>query len=570
MSNSILKVTVYKIKEMKDFDNLTFSGYTKVAEGEKSESNQFFEYKLFFLNHFTKTPDWFNVFSNLDISKNHIPVSQMTGFIMLVKLSKSYYAFTGGIGHIRLRETQSIEPRFGVTLAEKILSLPELKGLTQKDTSGVVNFVDRVFRSKYNPNGDVNNLRRILKNVRGKISEKNKLYVTIGKSIQAGNALTVSGAKTFNEMLKFLITVDDLLINGQRTIHIPQLQCIEKRFEADLINRLESKLVEDICGLSNNNNISKSENSLFLDNEDMGYLPDRITKYELKIGRIRKSCDTFNEVFIAAGEILNQLNKKNEKIDTFHHLQLYLTFDDGITEQKDLFYFICGDVILDNEYYFVNNKLWYKANDEYINQLTTEIDNIQFIAPDTLKLNKWDETKHTGINGEFRYNQSNSSFVCLDHKTIKIDGENGAIEFCDLLKENNGSICLIHVKKDSGAALRALFAQGYVSSELYAEDNQFRTKVHDADLKQEAPALSDNHKKTLANLSKRKINQFQIIYAIYDNTNSHRIPKNPQTTSDWLNGTLTTFAKVDLINRVSSMRAKGYSVAVTRIKPYPV
>ena len=562
MSDTIQKITVYRIKELASFDDLSFSGYTKVFEGTKQIGNHILEYKLFFLNHYKKTPQWFNVFSELEIAPEHIPVAQTTGFIMTVKIAESYYMFTGGIGHIRVRESMTIEPRFGVILAEKILSIPELKGLTQKDTSGVVNFLDRAFRTKYNPQGDVSNLQRILTNIRGKLSDENAHYETIGKSIQAGNALTVNGAKTFDDLLDFLIQVEDLWQNGERIINIPQLRCIEKRFEPELIERLENRLIEDICSLPNN------ENTLFLDNEQMGYLPDRINKYEIKLGRRREECDTYDEVFITVARIFNEIVEA-ERRKLFHRLRLILTFDDDTTEEDVLFYFICGDVILDNEYYFLNNKLWYKANDEYVSKLNAEIDNIRFVSPEDLYLNEWNDDQHTGRNGEFLYNQSNEVYVCLDHKLVSISNERGGIEFCDLLKESNGVVRLIHVKKDCGAALRALFAQGFVSAQLYAEEGEFRTKVHTGDLKREAPELSDDDRQLLAGLSTKQKNQIEIIFAIYDNTESHVVISHPQKTSEWLNGTLTTFAKVDLINRISSVRAMGYNVSITRIKPYP-
>lgn len=565
MNGSIKKITIYKIKDENTFESLAFSGYTLVSEDTRNIGDTSFEYKLFFLNRFPKRPDWFDVFSDLDIANDNIPTSQTTGFILAVKFSgandeSTVYAFTGGIGHIRLRESLAIEPRFGVILAERILSLPELKGLTQKDTSGVVNFMDRVFRSTYNPEGDVSNLRRILTNVRGKLSEENRFYNDIGKSIQAGNALTVTGAKTFGELLSFLVKVDGLWRNGQQNIRIPQLRRIEKKFDPDLINSLENKLIEDICSMPNDNN------ALFLDNEEMGYLPDRIAKYKLSLGRQKVDCETYSEVFVQAGMMLNS---QADKIRTFHRLQLEVAFDDETSQRKELFYYICGDVILENEYYFINNKLWYKANDEYINKLNSEIDNVVFINPDDLGLSQWDNTQHSGRNGEYRFNQSNASYLCLDHKLVSIDNQRGGIEFCDLLNDDNGIVRLIHVKNDCGAALRELFAQGFVSSQLYAEDAQFREKVHTADLRREGNELTDSDRELLASLSPKYKNQFEIIYAIYDDKISHTVPAIPQKTSEWLNGTLTTFAKVDLLNRVGSMRAMGYNVAITRIRPFP-
>jgi hypothetical protein len=40
-------------------------------------------------------------------------------------------------------------------------------------------------------------------------------------------------------------------------------------------------------------------------------------------------------------------------------------------------------------------------------------------------------------------------------------------------------------------------------------------------------------------------------------------------TSEVLKGALTTFTKVDLLDRATNIRAMGYDVALCRIKPYP-
>ena len=109
-----------------------------------------------------------------------------------------------------------------------------------------------------------------------------------------------------------------------------------------------------------------------------------------------------------------------------------------------------------------------------------------------------------------------------------------------------------------------------MSAKLYDEDAEFKSKVHSADLQQAAPALTDEQKQVLSSLSEMLKKDMKIVYAIFDSTQSHHVSPEARATSERLNGTLTTFAKVDLLERVSSIRAMGYNVAVTRIKPYPV
>ena len=160
--------------------------------------------------------------------------------------------------------------------------------------------------------------------------------------------------------------------------------------------------------------------------------------------------------------------------------------------------------------------------------------------------------------------------MCLDHKTVKIKEERSRIEFCDLFKyADRGQVTLVHVKKDCGAALRALFAQGFVSAKLYDESDEFKKCIYSANLKKEKPDLTNAEKQQLAELSNLMKRNIKIIFAIFDNKPTHKILATAKTTSEKLNGTLTLFAKVDFLERVNSIRSMGYSnVAVTRIKEY--
>lgn len=565
-NNSVNRVTLYKLKLKKQSD-FAPNNYKEVTNGSSKIGNRLFKYWLHFMDQHSSKPSWLNFFSglNLNLSGGKAPKTVHAGFILLIQTGNSFYAVTGGLGFLHLQSAADIEPRFGIGLAEKILSLPELKGLVQKDTSGVVNNIDRVFRGTYNPNGELDNLKRVLTKVRGKLEKTNASYATIGKSIQAGNSITVNGPKEFDDLFPFLASIEELQ-KAPNTLTIPQLDHIEKRFNPALLLSLQQTLIQHLLDYK-----ADGKANLFLDNEEIGYLPDRIESYELRYAHKKYAdIDSYEGVLEKVSEILKSLPDTQHRIDAYKKLRLHVIFDDEKSDTRDLHFFICGDVTYKNEVYFINNRLWYQAGKEFLKKLDSELNNIAFIPADKLSLVEWDAIKHVGQMAEHEYNkecQQAGNFILMDRRDVKIPQEKGGIEFCDLLGQASPTQ-LIHVKKANGAALRALFAQGYVSAKFYADSTDFRNQVHTSQLK-DGKKLNATEKAALAALSGKYKREFQIIFAIYDDTKSHKAPAKSKLTSEALEGTLTPFAKVDLLERVTSIRSMGYEVAVTRIKPFP-
>jgi uncharacterized protein (TIGR04141 family) len=127
---------------------------------------------------------------------------------------------------------------------------------------------------------------------------------------------------------------------------------------------------------------------------------------------------------------------------------------------------------------------------------------------------------------------------------------------------------LVHVKHACGAELRALFAQGYVSAQLYSESEEFRQKVHSSNIDM-STSLTAPQKAALADLARRQRREFLVVYAIFDHQTGHDADiSDPLRVSKVFGKTITLFAKIDLLGRVQAIRALGYNVALTRIKPY--
>ena len=460
--SSINRVTVYRLK-LKSHQGFALSNYDKVHEGSGKLDGQSYKYWLYFLRQSARPAVWYKVFESLPLTlpNNKPPRTLIAGFILVVQIGSSFYGITGGVAHLHLNKAVEVEHRFGILLAEKILSVPELRGLIQKDTSGIVNRLDRVFRGSYNPKGELDNLRRVLTNIRGRLDKKSQHYKRIGKSIQAGNALTVNGAKSFDDLFAFLFSVENLWNSTKKQITIPQLAHIEKKFSGPLLLALETTLVQQLRGYKAEESVN-----LFLDNEDIGYLPDRIVQYELLYGhRTPVGVETYEGVFKQAAEIFQPLAAADQ-LAAYEKMRLRVTFDDGVKDVRSLAFFVCGDVTYKNEVYFINNRLWYQADQDFLQRLDAELDNVACPPPEDLGLIEWDAAKYVGHRAENSFNTecaARSKQVLLDCRTVKIPEERGGIEFCDLM--NPQPIRLIHVKHATGAALRSVVRPGIRVSE---------------------------------------------------------------------------------------------------------
>jgi uncharacterized protein (TIGR04141 family) len=389
--------------------------------------------------------------------------------------------------------------------------------------------------------------------------------LSIGRSIQATDALTVNGTKSFNDVFEFLLHVDALLASASKQIDIPQAAQIDRKSNGPLLDALESQLVQTLHDYSPDTTIN-----LFLDNEGIGYLPDRVTQYELLYNHKTYQAETFDGVFEHVSGALRQINAPADRLSAYRKMHLRAAFDDGMYDTRTLAYFVCGDIVYDNDVYFINNNLWYRASERFLATLDAEIDNVvEFIDASDLGLAEWDEAKHRGKDAETKFNNANKGFHVLHPRLIKVQQQKGGIEFCDLLGAGNGTARLVHVKHGCGAQLRALFAQGAVPARLYAESEEFRKAVHEADLSPNGSGLSSDARAALKSLASRKRREFVVVYAIFDDTGSHTVSSGATSPSLVLNGTLTTFAKVDLLERARSLRGMSYGIAVTRIKPYP-
>lgn len=573
--DSVNRITVYRLKTpLSSTNGLYIDDYYEAFTNDGFGTQELeAKYSVYFQSPDTDAPKWLDLFSKLDIdffseADSRRPLVATSGYILIINSSNSTYVCTGGNGHFRLSGSLEPHPRFGIDIARRILKRGELKSLAQKDTTSFVHSIERVFRSKYQPNNDSDNLHRILTNLRGTLSKERSERKEIGTSIKASDSLSVTGKKTLEDLFTFIKSIDALYQRppevDESALQLPELSWIDPTKKAEEIQSLKVALCNKLIELYRD---TEAENTLFIDSEKIQFLPDVTEKFEIR--HKRQTCDCSNDYELALKAIGKILSDSSSPIAELDRIRISVKcIDASIPFVRPAIELLCGDVEYNNDSYFLNSGRWYCANQNFKEVLDKEIDEIPVIEPIELGLQEWSPSdKEDDYNKKHR----NESIVLLDKHFVRIAEEKGPIEFCDLLSIKDNKYNLIHVKHDCGAALRALFAQAYVATKLYKEDEEFRKNVHEANIgsKDNLTALDLEY---LRNLETQKKQSIRVVMAIYDDETSHAVnePLSQLEASKIFPGTLTLFAKVDLLQRCQSLRSMGYQVALTRIRPYPV
>lgn len=573
--DSVNRITVYRLKtRLSSTNGLYIDGFYEAFTNDgfgTPESDR--KYSIYFQSPDTNPPKWLDLFSKLDIDyfsdvDSRKPVVANSGYILIVNQPDSSYVCTGGNGHFRLSGNLEPHPRFGIDIARRILKRGELKSLAQKDTTSFVHSIERVFRSKYQPNNDSDNLHRILTNLRGTLNKERSERKEIGTSIKASDSLSVTGKKTLEDLFVFINSIDIIYHSqpevDESALQLPELSWIDPNKKALEIELLNTALCNKLIELYRN---PIAENTLFIDSEKIQFLPDVTEKFEIRFKRQSYDCSNdYEQALKTIGQILSNSSSPANEFDkvriAVHCIEAAAPFEKPAIE------LICGDVEHNNDSYFLSSGRWYCANQNFKEVLDKEIDEIPVIEPEEVGLKEW-----TSTDKEDDYNKKHrdGTTVLLDKHFVRIAEEKGPIEFCDLLAVKENKYNLIHVKHDCGAALRALFAQAYVATKLYKEDDEFRKNVHEGNIGSK-DNLTPEDFAHLKKLELQKKQSIRIVMAIYDDEPSHTVSNTSLQldASSTLSGTLTLFAKVDLLQRCQSLRSMGYQVALTRIRPYPV
>lgn len=211
---------------------------------------------------------------------------------------------------------------------------------------------------------------------------------------------------------------------------------------------------------------------------------------------------------------------------------------------------IFGSLAVDGSTYVLDEGDFYKVSDDYLQSLSGALD----VIPEwPLSLPGWPNKQR-----ENEYNtlvaESSPDYLLLDRKTVKVARHTTQVEICDVLTADG---VFLHVKRksDGSSSLSHLFAQGFVSGDLFVSNADFRKealkKITNAEEDRAAASGDDSFKGRFSSFSEGPVEAaaHEVVYVML---------------GEWSGGleTLPFFSKIMLIQIADDLRRRNLRVSV--------
>src|ERR1044071_3894607 len=123
------------------------------------------------------------------------------------------------------------------------------------------------------------------------------------------------------------------------------------------------------------------------------------------------------------------------------------------------------ELTLGGRTYVLSNGHWYQIADDFV----ARVDRVVNSLLQECALPNYSDKDEAGYN---RRTAKSKDYFLFDRKNVHHGGRRSQIEPCDLLTKDRH---LVHTKRYAGSSILShLFAQGYVASDLLAEDSKYR------------------------------------------------------------------------------------------------
>ncbi|MCX4179835.1 sporadically distributed protein, TIGR04141 family [Enterobacter sp. HSTU-ASh6] len=474
-----------------------------------------------------KYPDWVNyiIGSQSNVTYEDFSKCQSESAVIVLSFNGYLFLMTFGGGHHKVKK-DSIERDFGLRVTLNSVDPDKLKSLDKS------NYQDSPLNTRNQSAKEVD------------ISSLN-----IDSELEILSTLTgKSNVEIFGEIVTgkdSLTIIPPLGINSIRSILEEALarfkSKLPKEFEwIDNISKVKDKMLCDVLELELNERlIDDNKNDNFWIGEPE--LVDWSLQIGYVIGRVSSrapihqtlSFDILKDYINSTGQILS--------CDSLKRINIHIIKENETTyDSWSAYNCLYAEVTSNDELYILRNGTWYTVNIDFVASVDRALKNLM---PYDIELPLYNHER------EEQYNE----FVCesledclvLDKKLIYHGGKGSKFEFADILRKGSE---FIHVKYyRSSSTLSHLFAQAYVSLELFVSDPEFRTKLN--------KLLPDEIK--LKDVNKRPDTQkFVVIYAIAIN---RPIPNK-----------LPLFSKITLKNTVRSLENLGFTIKIAQVKVDPI
>lgn len=478
---------------------------------------------LYYKQSHSQTPQWIaEFFQNHEaIDATAFSVSGTTAVLLTkgtYKKEERIFAIPFGSGRHLIKELAT-ETRFGLVTTLNMLEANGIRSLGKTTMSSNPKMsLEQISKASSTSDFQINIERDIVESITG-----TNTYPDFGKIISGKDALSITAKVTVNNLQPFL----------KKILETYQKVDYKKDFKwIDQIQEVRDELIIDQL----NNDLVDGFNKVtaipiwFAVPEIIDWSDFNGFKYST-----RKRDDFHEDMNIddyLSEKALNNISLDDLETDV---VSCWRESKDNVVRSWNIYQCINAEISFNKELYFLDKSKWYKIETSFVKEVTREIKAIKPYKSALPNFNHKDEAA---------YNVSLAKQLgglCLDAKNLQYGGGASKIEVCDILTKNKE---FFHIKKYGGSAnLSHLFAQGFVSGELFVTDEAFREKVKKQFLSPPFDLLFPKDRPVT--------NEYSIIYGVVTSS------QNPLD--------IPFFSKVSLKSYKRVLEGYGFNVFITKI-----
>ncbi|MDY4317117.1 TIGR04141 family sporadically distributed protein [Pectobacterium actinidiae] len=515
-----IKLSIYKAKKISDsIDQVLNLERVKSSIEFENEKARMYLYAKEYVE--PQVPEWATLFinANLDLGYDFFGKNSNTGAVLVVELNDERYLIPFGTGHHLINDNYIVKG-FGLKTTLNCIEHKKIRSIDK----GNHNETNLLTRNQSSKEVDIYNLKidselDILTTLTGTSTEE-----VLGNKITGRDAFVITPDVVLNSIPDLLEKISDIY-----SLPLPEeFEWVNNIQEADEseIEILDLLLI-DLIKAKDFSDIWLGEPEIVDWESQIGYCFEKRQRsiiYEsLSMNHV---CDFFEEKEIEI--TVDNLKEKNIHI---------LDADYQSIKKWSIYRCLYAEIKNGDQNYILRDSIWYVADRKFLSTIDDEISKI-------LPYENADKFPIYSFKREEDYNSNicglDVSFTHMDQKFIHHGSGKSKIEFCDLIRGSND---FIHVKYYNGSqSMSHLFSQGFISSELFISDSEFREKLNDklpVNLK-----LKDH-------ILRPDARNYKIIFAIATNKN---IPNE-----------LPLFSKINLKNFYKSISNFGYEVRICKI-----
>lgn len=514
-----------------------------------------------------KLPPWV-AFLEPGFGELPVPTTQSMNAILFVRIpyeeAKEVFAFTFGYGRFLLKP-KSYDQSYGLRTTLNVIydkgyagaSANRLRSVAAKTiAANTVRTNWQADRKATFETFGIDIQRDLLSAVTGTVINSKDW----GKRISGSDSLTATPNIAFEGLLGFC----ELLAKTYRDESYKQdfawIDNLRVVTDSDLLSKLQDELIRMIRSNSPDIALTVPEMIEFSDIDHFYFsFNDKHTFHDLdEVSLIKELRDSKHDnELVLASELGKKSDKKSgiDKLEEDWSLKGVPT-SANIAYDWPLLHCLSGEIEYKKKTYILSEGEFFEVDNDFLKRLNRFIRSL----PDT----KVPLPVCPGEIPEGDYNEyaadGSPSLLLMDKKNVSISGRTTPVEVCDLLTDDN---CFVHVKRKlSSSSLSHLFAQGYISAELFFGSREYREKALtrikiEEGLKGGVSSFIGTFSKWFSLFSPGRTTRrkYEVLYAIIAKWNGRNIVD-----------ALPFFSKVNLRRHAEDLRRMGYRVSVARIE----